>query len=372
MRDYFGRGEITFLFPLDGDCLNSADGKIMGGELLVPVRVRSRAEKMSTNGVLAKKNGEEFIAEIPICFGEMILEAVSSSGNKAKISVRRLRHAEKGYRLSSDDNILFLKDIAEHAQEYHSVFENPYLALYREAHEKYGAKVHLNLFYETKDLKGFTPDPPYFNLSMMPDTFRKEWEENANWLNLSFHSRKEYPSFPYRNADAETVVADCLAVHREIVRFAGEKTLAHETTIHFGEVTPQAVSALRQVGYRYLAGCFDIDGEGRPHVSYCYPTEFVTHIGARDFWYDRDFDVTYAKIDCIVNLATQPQTNVAELEKAAQDAYRGGFLEFMIHEQYFYPEYSHYIPKFREIVLECCKYASEHGYTGRFLEEAES
>ena len=31
MRDYFGRGEITFLFPLDGDCLNSADGKIMGG-----------------------------------------------------------------------------------------------------------------------------------------------------------------------------------------------------------------------------------------------------------------------------------------------------------------------------------------------------
>ena len=44
MRDYFGRGEITFLFPLDGDCLNSADGKIMGGELLVSVRVRSRAE----------------------------------------------------------------------------------------------------------------------------------------------------------------------------------------------------------------------------------------------------------------------------------------------------------------------------------------
>lgn len=122
MRDYFGRGEITFLFPLDGDCLNSADGKIRGNELLVPVKVRSRAEKMSVNGVSAKKNGEEFIAEIPVCFGETVLEAVSSSGNKAKISVRRLRHAEKGYRLSSDDNILFLKDIAEHAREYHSVF----------------------------------------------------------------------------------------------------------------------------------------------------------------------------------------------------------------------------------------------------------
>ena len=35
-----------------------------------------------------------------------------------------------------DDNIRFLKEINE--REYESIFEHPYLAMYRRLHEKYG------------------------------------------------------------------------------------------------------------------------------------------------------------------------------------------------------------------------------------------
>ncbi len=371
MRDYFNRGKITFLFPLDGDCLNSADGKADGDRLYIRARVRAGdAAALQINGVPAVKNGDTFTAEIVLAWGKNVLLASADGGECAKISVWRLKNAEKGFRLSSDDNILCLKDIAEHADEYRSVFENPYLAVYREAHEKYGAKVHLNLFFETADLDGFTPRPDYFNLTMMPDKFKSEWEENSDWLRLSFHARKENPMSPYKNASAEEITADCLAVDREIARFAGEKTLARETTIHFGAVTKEGVAALRALGYRRLAGYFELYN-GDPLVSYFYPTEFIPHVGARDFWRDTELDVTYARIDRVINYSPEPEVNVAELKKIAEDAHRGGFLEFMIHEQYFYKNYCNYIPKFREIVLECCRFAYENGYIGRFLSEAE-
>ena len=69
-----------------------------------------------------------------------------------------------------DDNIRFLKEINE--REYESIFEHPYLAMYRRLHEKYGLKVQLNLFYEMEG----------FDLSRMTTRYKDEWKENADWL----------------------------------------------------------------------------------------------------------------------------------------------------------------------------------------------
>ena len=52
---------------------------------------------------------------------------------------------QKGYRLSVDDNIRFLENISKHP-EYTSIFDDPYLKMHRELHEKYGTKTHFNLF----------------------------------------------------------------------------------------------------------------------------------------------------------------------------------------------------------------------------------
>ena len=103
------------------------------------------------------------------------------------------RNSFPRYRLSTDDNILFLRDIARHADTYRSIFENPYLAFWHEMRVKYGIKIHFNIYYEADG----------FNLSQMPDKFRAEWQANANWIQLSMHARSNEPDRPYLHASAE-------------------------------------------------------------------------------------------------------------------------------------------------------------------------
>ncbi|NLD88439.1 MAG: hypothetical protein GX633_09325, partial [Clostridiales bacterium] len=144
---------------------------------------------------------------------------------------------KRGYRLSVDDNIWFLRNIANHP-EYTSLFDDPYLALYKDIHDRYGTKVHMNIYYETDG----------FNLTMMPDRFKDEWEANSNWLRLSFHAKADTPNWPYIDAPYEKVNEDYNQVVREIKRFAGESVLGPVTTIHFAEATKEGVRALRDNG----------------------------------------------------------------------------------------------------------------------------
>ncbi len=205
--------------------------------------------------------------------------------------------ATKKYRISSDDNILFLADITANQDTYRSIFDNPYLAIYKKAHDCYGAKVHLNLFYEFDRAAAacFSSDRPDFNLSMMTDRFKEEWEANADWLKLSFHARAEKPDRPYQYAAPETIVADHLAVRREVLRFAGEKTFSSDvTTVHWGEANPACVAALRDHGYRALTGYFEIYKKtGKPLVSYYAPIALTQHVGERDFWHDTEMGMTF-------------------------------------------------------------------------------
>ena len=55
-----------------------------------------------------------------------------------------------------------------------------------------------------------------------------------------------------------------------------------------------------------------------------------------------------------------------QIWETKQDAH---FLEVMIHEQYFYSDYRHYIPEFREMLRTACRFLMEHGYHGQGLSE---
>ena len=54
----------------------------------------------------------------------------------------------KTFCFTVDDNIRFLKDLTE--QKYTSIFDHPYLAMYKRLHDAFGLKVQLNLFYQTE------------------------------------------------------------------------------------------------------------------------------------------------------------------------------------------------------------------------------
>ena len=358
-------GGVRILFPMDGDCLNGYDGRVEAGKLVIRVLVAAEPEaELYINEEKAYYNGSCFELELPLSGRRNTLLAQDlRSGEIDRIVVYDFRHAEGKYRISSDDNILFLQDITKNKDVYHSIFDNPYLAVYKEAHDRYGAAVHLNLFYETDACAWFREPREYFNLTMMTDKFREEWEANAHWLHLSFHSRAETPDRPYANTTIRRITEDAELIHREIIRFAGEKTLAKVCTVHWGACNEGGVRALRAKGYRALMGYFTLGADGSPRVAYYYPAQLVAHIGRRDFWMNNREDILHGRIDLVLN-EIAPENLIPELEKVWQEPHRRGFLELMIHEQYFYPDYHRYIPAFRQMVLEAARWAKEKGCSG--------
>ena len=63
----------------------------------------------------------------------------------------------KSFTFTVDDNIIFFREISERG--YDSLFEHPYLAMYKRLHEKLGLKIQLNLFMRTRSFSTFQNFP---------------------------------------------------------------------------------------------------------------------------------------------------------------------------------------------------------------------
>lgn len=247
------------------------------------------------------------------------------------------------YRFSVDDNIWFLRDLTK--GEYTSLFDHPYLRVYFDLHKKYNAKFQLNIYLETEG----------FDLSQMTDKFKSEWEENSDWLRLSFHARADAPDVPYMEASYEKAFTDADLVHREIIRFAGEKTLEYCTTIHYCQASPEAVRGFRDAGIFGLVGLFN-------DAPSCYGLAYGSFL--EPYKYDEKTDIYYFNNDMIVNLFPLDEI-VPRLERIKDKE----FIEVMIHEQYFYEYFHMYQPDFADKVEACVKYLSENGRQSVFLDE---
>ena len=196
----------------------------------------------------------------------------------------------KRFCFTVDDNIRFLEELTRGTCN--SIFDHPYLGLYRRLHGKYGLKVQLNLFYEM----------PGFDLSLVTDRYRAEWQENADWLKLSFHSRLEN-AYPYEHSAYDEVFADCQAVHREILRFASPQSLARTTTVHCCRATQEGLRALRENGVEGLLGLYG--RAEKPRSSYqSTPEEDEAIRRGETVWQQR---IAYAGIDVILNLYSKEE-----------------------------------------------------------------
>lgn len=255
---------------------------------------------------------------------------------------------EKTFCFTVDDNIRFLAELS--AGSYESLFDHPYPALYRELHRRFGLKVQLNLFCETD---GFT-------LSDMTDRYRGEWADNADWLKLSFHARKEFPAHPYEKAGYADVYADAAFVSREVRRFAGDLSLADTTTVHFCTATAEGCRALGDVGVKALLGLFGTPDA--PRTSYGLSTADADAV-RRGTPVRRD-GITYFPIDVVLNLFT-PDEIARRLEALGERRH----INVMIHEQYFYPDYFAYQPDFKTKLETAFGFFARRGYESRFLEE---
>ncbi len=260
-------------------------------------------------------------------------------------------------RFSVDDCIWFLRDTALHAER--SIFENGFLRLWRDLHERYGVKVGFNVYYEDLDT-GWT-------IARMPDRFRDEWRDNADWLRLTFHARADRPEMPYVSSSYDEVARDCRQVTDEIVRFAGKEVLSACTTLHWGMATREGCRALRDNGYEALVGYFETR-DGKPWVAYYLDEERTRYLNTHDTWRDDETGLLFIKHDLVLNLYPVDEI-VPRLDAVYSDPNQSEVLELMIHEQYFYPRFAGYQPDAAEKVRLAAEWVASHGYRWAFYED---
>ena len=370
MRDYFGRNSsIRFVFPIDGDCISPREGELFDGGIRIKATVEAPiGHEITVCGVPAVYENGFYSAIVELrAYKNTLCARDLTDGTEQKITVCHFTGADKKYRLFSDDNILFLADINDHKDEYKSIFDNPYLAIYKKAHDLYGAKVVINLFYQfdAEARKCFSPDRPDFDLSMMTDKFKDEFRANGHWLKLSFHSKAEKPDKPYASASAEEISRDCIQLNREVLRFAGPEVFSDCATVHFAETTEEGTRALRSLGYRALEGDFVMTS---CMCGYHYPVEMIKHIMTRDFFYDTDLDLFFCRTDIVLNGSTY-EKNMEKMRELIASPTEGGYMDILIHEQYFYEDYKYHKPDYAERILGPCRLLYENGYVGEFISD---
>lgn len=350
---------FSVLSPVDGDMLNGSDGTFTEKGFLTTVEI------LGSEGLEIYVNGRKAEFSEGIYKSDLLLSGYSNSievkemktGTVENIKVYVLRNFEGKYRLSIDDCIWFLRDLTQNSLLYKSLFDNPYLGFLKQVHDLYGTKIHMNIYYETEG----------FNLSEMTCKYKREWQENADWLRLSFHAFANDPDKPYKNSGYEKVKHDCEMVVKEIKRFAGEEVMGPVTTVHWGEATVEGCRALRDIGYKCFVGYFNVE-KGLPVVSYYFNIDEINHIHNRFVWRDNREDIIFVRSSIVVNCHEKDDmANV--LEKVKKDSGGIPYLDLLIHEQYFYPFYVNYHPDYREKILAAVKWAVDNSYGPAFIDE---
>ena len=235
----------------------------------------------------------------------------------------------KTFCFTVDDNIRFFREINE--KKYDSIFDHPYLAVYKRLHERFGLKVQLNLFYQENA----------FNLSQFTNKYYNEFEGVADWLKLSFHSKMENVR-PYEFSNYDEVYKDCYSVNEQIVRFASPKALAKTTTIHFCLATKDGIQALSDNKIIGLLGLFGTNE--KPRSSYLVNEDDAKKIRLGNGV--KLGEITYRGIDIVLNAFSKEEI-LSQLENLQNKNH----INVMIHEQYFYSDYARYQKDFEEKLI---------------------
>ena len=308
---------LEFMKPINGDVLfETADGELCDGFLYTKVFVKGESGRtLLINGVNAEETETGvYCARVGLDTYRNTIEAKCvETGEMVKMVVFWFRGGYKTYRVGVDDVIWCFENIYNHQDEYESIFDDPFLALYRDLHNQYGCHVHMHVYYETVDKK--------FNLSMFPDKYKSEFQANSNWLRFTFHSRCDFPDSPYKNASYEQVVSEGRMVERELVRFAGAEVMDNVTSQHWADSGIYGTRGFRALGFKVLDGYFWFDNEGNPRIAYYLNKEQTAHAHSRDFWVDTDEDIIFVKDDIVLNEYTPDEIDAYLDELKETDAH---------------------------------------------------
>ena len=349
---------IHITSPWNGDILNRHDGSETAESLTIEVRgTAPPGASVSVNGAPANVEGTSFRCLVPITERKTQITARAEGDGQAlsdTITVLWDKASFKRYRFSLDDNIEFLRDLGTAPQAYDSLFDHWYLAFWQEVHERFAAKIHINIYYQTVEQD--------FNLTQMPDKWKGEWESNSDWLHLSFHALQNLPNRIYRDATYDQMAHDYDLVVDGIKRFASEAVLRNETTVHWAEAPKDACRALHDRGIRRLIGIFHKRTPDKVRTTGYYLDDATgDHIATRDYWYDPETDLLFIECDQVVN-GFAVDAIVPWLDQQGASPHTSELIELLIHEQYFREEMEICQPDVKEKVLTALTWVTERGY----------
>ena len=235
----------------------------------------------------------------------------------------------------------------------------------------------------------------------MPDIWKSEFQDNADWLKFSFHAYSEFPDRPYAEATAEEFGRDWDLVQNEINRFAGEECYIAPVVIHWANIHPAVADEMIRRGTTCYSKSLRLRVMGGPSLADRQKGGNMTQIEARSrsgedknpsslglsLHYDLIEESGYlAKHHCyydpllkifffmtngicgnLVPLAEIP----GKLEKTFAAAEKQGVEVFgnASHEQYTFPYYPNYLPDHMER-LECAsRVMYENGCKAVFFTE---
>ena len=354
---------MKFVSPIDGDMLNGRDGSLEAGVLSTVVTLAAdEGRSITINGVPADEHAGIYTAMIDLDAYQNTIQAVDTeSGDSQSIIVYLLTRYAGKYRVSVDDGVWFLRDIAEN--DYPTIFANPYLNMWKQFHDTYGTKVHINIYFEDvwEDNSGWT-------IEQVPDRYRSEWEAHSDWLHLSFHAKHDQPGFPYANSGYDELYRDAKQVQEQILRFAGEKQVGPTTTLHYSDTTREGCRALRDLGRKILVGDINVDCD-KPALAYYLDVTMRRHLNKRFIWKDHQEDIIFFRSAIITD--TYPLKDIVPfLDSVKADPHKSAYMDFLIHEQYFYPRFRElYQPNYREKVQTVIQWALDNGYESAHLED---
>jgi hypothetical protein len=297
-----------------------------------------------------------------------------------------------------DDVIWIFRDLAR--QRPKSMFDHPFLAALKEAHERYGLKLQLNCFYRTDVFYGMDE----FSLADMTDAYKAEWQTSKNWLRIGFHAYQEFPDYPFVNSSYDDVATAFDRLSGEVRRFAGDGVFTYALVGHWLPFSKDGCRALKDRGVKLVActdgeryaytgdrdslpygHAFRVECNRRPETAlfqraaydpallssvcgynHLCPGQVEKTWGTFTHVYDRALGIGFKRF------RSGPMLNLCTPEKVREEmaaAKSCELLAFADHEQYFYKDYFAYQPDYAEKVLLASRLASEDGREFIFIED---
>ncbi|MDZ7620433.1 MAG: hypothetical protein U1E05_25805 [Patescibacteria group bacterium] len=345
--------------PIDGAVMHNRLGRKVDGGLEIDVRGSAPAgATVLVDGRPAEREGETFLGKALLTDSEnevVVVAQADGEQQESRIRLPWVKNSEKRYRVVIDDNSFFLRDITQ--KGYDSLFDCFYLKMLKDLHDKYGATFTLNIYYTTGD---------DWNLSQFPDRYRDEWRANASWLRLAFHAHANDPPRPYQDAPVEKLLADLEQVNEQILRFAGPEAFSDAAVIHFAMTRPEAWKPLYDKGSRVLGGYFVF--WNRWDINYNMDDFRSEWLSRNDLLKDYPSGIVFSKVDMVINNTPLDQI-VPKIDAAMADPRQGEVIDFLTHEQYFWPFYHNYLPDHPQRMDRAIEYVTRHGYKPVFLQD---